>query len=107
MIDSFENPTPSPKERLRVVCDEAKKIDPFTMEAKWEYGQVLDPYGLCELPPERRCVGRLYFARRPGSDIWVEDGDLPPEVLVGMPRALARFEEQLVSLDWLFSEPSC
>jgi hypothetical protein len=40
--------------------------------------QVLDPYGVYpELPDDCYCVGRAYFARRPGSDVWVEFGDLP------------------------------
>jgi hypothetical protein len=58
------------------------KIDPETAEVDWNYGQTLDPYGVCdewELPEEFHCVGREYFARSPGSDIWVEFGDLPEE----------------------------
>jgi hypothetical protein len=55
----------------------ARKIDPETAEVDWDYGQVLDPYGIHpELPEEYQCVGRNYFARVPGSDIWVEFGDL-------------------------------
>ena len=54
------------------------QIDPKTAEVYWEYGQTLDPYGVYEdLPAEMQCVGRLYFARSPQSDIWVEFGDLP------------------------------
>ena len=54
------------------------KIDPQTAEINVGYGQILDPYGLEEnLPPEAQCIGRLYFARFPGSDEWVEFGDLP------------------------------
>jgi hypothetical protein len=55
-----------------------RKIDPETAEVTWAYRQVLDPYGIYpELPEECYCVGREYFARSPGSDIWVCFGDLP------------------------------
>lgn len=54
------------------------KIDPETAEVEWIYAQTLDPYGVYpELPEECRQVGREYFARSPGSDIWVLFGDLP------------------------------
>ena len=54
------------------------KIDPETAEVEWDYAQVLDPYGVDpNLPEEYRQVGRAYFARSPGSDIWVWFGDLP------------------------------
>jgi hypothetical protein len=53
-------------------------IDPSTAEIDWNYAQTLDPYcdGLPLLPQEEQ-VGREYFARAPGSDIWVCLGDLP------------------------------
>jgi len=59
------------------------KIDPETAEVDWNYGQTLDPYGVCdewELPDEFHCVGREYFARSPGSDVWVHFSDLPDTV---------------------------
>ena len=38
----------------------------------------LDPYGVYpELPEELQQVEREYFARSPGSDVWVGFGDLP------------------------------
>jgi hypothetical protein len=54
------------------------KIDPEIAEVDWAYAQTLDPYGVYPEPPEE-CwqVGRAYFARSPGSDPWVEFGDLP------------------------------
>jgi hypothetical protein len=56
------------------------KIDPETAEVDWEYGQVMDPYGVhSDLPEECQQVGRQYFARSPGSDIWVHFRDLPDE----------------------------
>jgi hypothetical protein len=57
------------------------QIDPETAEVHWQYGQVADPYGVDpDLPEEYQCVGRNYFARSPGSDVWVEFGDLPDAV---------------------------
>src|SRR5262245_38175202 len=59
------------KERLEA----GQKIDPDTAEVYWEYVQMADPYGVLDLPPEH--IGRGYFARAPGSDLWIEFGDLP------------------------------
>src|SRR6266568_4916699 len=54
------------------------KIDPETAEVEWCYAQTLDPYGIDpDLPEEYQQVGREYFARSPGSDIWVSFHDLP------------------------------
>jgi hypothetical protein len=54
------------------------KVDPETAEVDWRYGQTFDPYGIDpDLPEELRQVGREYFARSPGSDIWVHFSDLP------------------------------
>jgi uncharacterized protein DUF3631 len=62
---------------LKAREDEAPKIDPKTAEVDWSYGQVLDPYGAIGVPEDCSCVGREYFARRPGSDVWVHFDDLP------------------------------
>jgi hypothetical protein len=56
---------------------EAVTIDPNTAEVTWSYEETLDPYGVHDLPAELRQVGREYFARHPGSEIWVWFGDLP------------------------------
>ena len=54
------------------------KIDPKTAEVEWTYALTLDPYGVWpELPEEYQQVGREYFARSPGSDVWVNFHDLP------------------------------
>ena len=54
------------------------KIDLETAEVNWWYAQTLDPYGVYPgLPEEYQQVGREYFARSPGSDVWVRFGDLP------------------------------
>jgi hypothetical protein len=51
-------------------------IDPETAEVDWNY--ALDPYGECPgLPEECQQLGRVYFARSPGSDVWINFGDLP------------------------------
>ena len=56
------------------------KINPETAEVCWTYALTLDPYGIYpDLPEEYHQVGRAYFARSPGSDVWVEFGDLPDE----------------------------
>jgi hypothetical protein len=57
---------------------EGLKIDPATAEVFWWYRQEIDPYGILDpFPEEYDCVGRAYFARNPGSDIWVCFCDLP------------------------------
>ena len=56
------------------------KINPETAEVCWIYAQTGDPYGVSpDLPEDCRQVGRAYFARATGSDIWVNFGDLPDE----------------------------
>src|SRR5260370_1735902 len=63
---------------LAIRKEAALRIDPDTAEVDWTYAQTLDPYGLDpELPEEFHQVGREYFARAPGSDIWLWFGDLP------------------------------
>ena len=37
----------------------------------------LKPIRHADLPEECDCVGRVYFARSPGSDVWVNFYDLP------------------------------
>ena len=65
---------------LQVRKEEGRKIDPDIAEVTWIYAQTLDPYGVYpDLPEECQQVGRGYFARSPGSDIWVSFYDLPDE----------------------------
>jgi hypothetical protein len=55
-----------------------KEIDPETAEVICEYGSIRDPYYLFEHGDDwEDNIGRNYFARSPGSDVWVEFGDLP------------------------------
>ena len=54
------------------------QIDPETAEVERLYAWTADPYGdYPALPEEYRCVGREYFARSPGSNVWVNFQDLP------------------------------
>jgi hypothetical protein len=54
------------------------QIDPESAEVEWTYAQTLDPYGDgLDLPEEYQQVGREYFARSPGSNVWVCFNDLP------------------------------
>jgi hypothetical protein len=63
---------------LAIRKEAALQIDPETAEVYWDYAQVLDPYGVePDLPEEYSCIGRAYFARSPGSDVWVCFYDLP------------------------------
>jgi hypothetical protein len=63
---------------LAVRKEAALKVNPETAEVEWTYAQTLDPYVVDpELPEERQQVGREYFARSPGSDVWVWFADLP------------------------------
>jgi hypothetical protein len=69
------------KEFLAVRREAAQHIDPETAEVDWHHGMHADPYGVDpDLPEELQQVGRIHFARRPGSDIWVWFGDLPETV---------------------------
>src|SRR6266446_1696428 len=60
-----------------------RKIDPETAEIFWNWGEIGDPYGVCEGDPcglypgpGPFCIGRNFFARSLGSDIWVAFEDL-------------------------------
>ena len=67
---------------LAIRKEAALTIDPQTAEVMWCYAQTLDPYGVHpDLPEDCRQVGREYFARSPGSDVWVSFDDLPEKVL--------------------------
>jgi hypothetical protein len=61
--------------------EEALRIDPERAEVYWTYGQTFDPYGVEDLPEEYQQIQRNYFARSPGSDVWVSFDDLPNAVL--------------------------
>ena len=64
---------------------EGRKIDARTAKVGWWYCELEDPYNI--IPASYvdseffqrylQMIGREYFARRPGSKIWVWIGDLP------------------------------
>jgi hypothetical protein len=63
---------------LAVRMEAGLRIDPETAEVDWRYGAIFDPYGIePDLPEELRVARRVYFARSPGSDVWVSFYDLP------------------------------
>jgi hypothetical protein len=69
------------KQWLAVRKEAGLKIDRETCEILWVFAQTLDPYGVYD-PAELEAancwqIGREYFARSPGSDIWVSFYDLP------------------------------
>jgi hypothetical protein len=66
------------KNWLQIRREAGLQIDPETAEVDWNYARTLDPYGAYpELQEEFQQVGRAFFARSPGSDVWVWFGDLP------------------------------
>jgi len=68
----------SVKQWLAIRKEAGLKIDPETAEVTWIYAWTVDPYGVHpDLPEEHQQAGREYFARSPGSDVWVDFGDLP------------------------------
>jgi hypothetical protein len=76
-------------------------LDPETAEVDWSYRQIMDPYGLdLDLPEELQQIGRQYFARRPGSKIWVEYGDLLSDVRL----KLAEREDETSDDVWPFND---
>jgi hypothetical protein len=73
------------EEWLAIRKEAGLKIDPETAEVCWCWAQVADPYGVFpELSEEWDCVGRVYFARSPESDIWVCFHDLPETTLTAL-----------------------
>jgi len=90
---------------LAVRKEAAREIDPETALVWWDYRQVCDPYGVDpDLPEECQCIGREYFARSPGSAVWVWFGDLP-EATHDRLWARIRAGEFTDDLTWLFDEP--
>jgi hypothetical protein len=65
---------------LAIKKEAALKIDPETAEVFWNWGQVLDPYGIWDLTEEEKCIGRNYFARSQGGEELTSFDDLPDAV---------------------------
>ncbi len=87
---------------LQIRKEEGRKIDPDIAEFMWSYVEILDPYGVYADPPEEcQLIGRLNFARSPGSDIWVWVGDLPDETVRRLRERGESGEFDDDSLPWL------
>ena len=66
------------KEWLAKRKEAGRQLDPKTAQVSWEYVRQADPYRIfSDLPGHARDVSFEYFARSPGSDIWVHRDDLP------------------------------
>ncbi len=77
-IDEARTEEITTEQWLAIRKEAALKIDPETAEIEWIHALRVDPYGVHpSLAEEYSCVGREYFARSPGSDIWVWFGELP------------------------------
>jgi hypothetical protein len=64
-----------------------REIDPDTARLHWAYRYTLDPYGVQkDLPDEGKQISREWFARAPGSDIWVSFHDLPTALIPALRR---------------------
>jgi hypothetical protein len=75
---TFDDDNMKEEQWLAVRKKAGLKIDPETAEVDWRYALTFDPYDVHpDLPEELQQVGREYFARSPGSAIWVWFGDLP------------------------------
>jgi hypothetical protein len=71
-------PEQTVEEWLAIRKEAGLQIDPETADVYWCHAQILDPYGIDpNLPKEYDQIGRVYFARSPKSDVWVEFNDLP------------------------------
>ena len=76
---------------LAIRKEAAKAINPANAKVCSEHGYGTDPYRIDpDLPVEYQQIGRNYFARAPGSDVWVSFHDLPQSVVEELWRRPAR-----------------
>ena len=68
----------TPAEFHELMQLEGRKIDPRSADIFWNWGQVMDPYGVYVESKWKHLVGRIYFVRALGSDICVSFDDLFP-----------------------------
>jgi hypothetical protein len=81
-------------------------IDPKTAEVMWWHADTCDPYGDYEPDDEHACIGREYFARAPGMEIWINFCDIPEatrDTLWGMYRSKLRFPAGVFDVDTMVS----
>ena len=69
---------------------EAQRIDTTNCVVAGWYVQILDPYGVFDVPEEGDCIGHNWFVRNLPDGDWVWSGDLPE----GTRRALEGREEK-------------
>jgi hypothetical protein len=88
------------EEWLAIRKEAGLKIDPETAKLSWHWAPIMDPYGVIpNLPDEACCIGRVYFARSPDSDIWVSFHDIPEATVTALwPKLKASDDDD----DWLF-----
>ena len=105
-LETVEQPTDTLEVWLAIRKEAGLNIDPETAEVMWDYCYTIDPYNVySDLHQEEKQIGREYFARAPGSNVWVNYGDLPDATL----GALRGSEQERRSLDddqipWLSEE---
>ena len=68
--------TDQEQELLRLREEAGRKIDPKTAQVKWQWGWSLYPYRIYPYDPDK-LLQRNYFARSPGTKMWVHFNDLP------------------------------
>ena len=89
---------------LQVRKDSALLIDAETAEVTWWHAKTLDPYGVYpDDPPECQQIGRAYFARSPGGDMWVSFYDLSDEAREKLWKRMELMEgmNDFDDIDWL------
>ena len=90
---------------LQIRKEEGLKINPEAAVVWWKYADPLDPYSVNpDLPEECRQIGRAYFARSPGSDIWVSFSDLPDIIRHALWEKDKAGQYDDDPLDWLFDD---
>ena len=84
-------------EYLGLVKQAGLAINPETAEVQCFQANYFDPYGIIGMDLPEECLDsqtKLYFARSPGSDLWVEFDDLPDETREALLK-LAKGKQQL------------
>jgi hypothetical protein len=100
-IIELENEVMTVEQYLAIRKEAALQIDAETAEFSWGWGQIMDPYGIYPDPPEEYdcIVGRVYFARSSGSNVWVSFYDLPEATVERLWERIRK--EELRERDWL------
>ncbi len=57
----------------------ARLINPEPCQIVKHGAQIVDPYGLFDIPDKSTCYGRVLFVRNPPDGPWVYEGDLPDD----------------------------